>query len=340
MGTVSVLGMGFCCIDIIKEEQQTDYYVGGTAANVMCGLAYLGARTLLLVPHYNDIYASYLERSIAECGVHMIHTEAKRYAVPKVIEQLLVGGHTFKTTCPLCGANLSQTVLPTERDMENLEIDAILENQNAVFYDRISSGIKHCIGSANDLHVWTYYEPNSGRRYDTFLKNASLSSVVKFSSESIPAAYVNRAMEDLSCKESNTHILIVTDGNTGVRFSTKKNGRFREWIHVPGEQVTTPFDTAGAGDWFTASFLNSFLQRFPAVQTSVDAETLFPMICHAQKIAALSCEYKGAQGMLFSEAASRETGKLMGTEVKRRKRVKFSGDSTPICGCCGSALGT
>lgn len=300
MQSISIIGAGLSCIDIIKSEHGTTYDFGGTAANVMCALSRLGMDTSLLVPHYGDQYASRLIKEFRHQKINIVEFKQSRTATPCIIELCgLHGEHTFETVCPICGTRLNHIILPTAEDIHKLG-NRMWEGANIFFFDRISEGIKVGIQKAKEADAWTYYEPNSCRQYSTFYNNTAQVDIVKFSDARIPGAYVDRLLVDLD-KTTQTKLIIVSQGKRGVKFALKaNNGRFNEWIYLKAVTIQNPIDTSGAGDWLTATFLWYFLKEFTHTQEMLSLKRIEKFLQDAQTVSAHSCQYMGARGMLKS----------------------------------------
>lgn len=295
MPNISVLGMGLSCIDVVKCGETTEYSPGGTAANVMCVLAQLGVNTALLVPRYGDKYAEYLVEELKRRGVEVIEFRSSGIPTPRIIERCGANGeHQFETVCPECGAHLNRIILPVESDIKGIG-DKYFDT-NLIYFDRISTGIKKCISRGKKWGAWTYYEPNSCRQYKTFLNNIAKVDIVKFSADRVAEVYIERLKDDLDT-ETQTKLIIVSQGAKGLKFATKDgNGRFSQWVELNAAPLDTPLDTSGAGDWLTATFLWYFLKEFPKELRVLPQQKINSILMESQKMASLSCMYKGAQG--------------------------------------------
>ena len=95
-------------------------------------------------------------------------------------------------------------------------------------------------------------------------------------------------------------LIIISQGHNGLKYSLKAHdGTFGEWVHLKPCQIDNIVDTSGAGDWLAASFLWYFLRMFPKAQDYLPPDIIKQLLIDSQIIAAYSCLYLGAQGILL-----------------------------------------
>ncbi len=291
-----ILGAGLACIDIIREENE-EFELGGTAANVLSILAAMGLQTSFIQANYLGVDGEWI---IAEMQKRNIETKLfgqyRTYA-PHIVEIISSAKHNFVTVCPCCGKKMNELKLPKENHIKKIfsEQKSMI---NVFFYDRISKGIQ--LQMEENRNGWNFYEPNSFRNYNSFLKNIIKSDIVKISGERFPNKVIEVLRNDIA--NSKVRILIVSLGQEGVKFALHDGIKsMSEWIFIPPYPTGEMVDSAGAGDWLTAAFLFYFLKKYPFYTDKINREDIENYLNQAQQFASLSCQYKGAQGILKSQ---------------------------------------
>jgi hypothetical protein len=72
---ISVIGAGFICSDIIHIGNKISLYNGGTCANVISALAYVGIKTSLIKVEYDDILDHLVNKTLEDIGVNILYTK-------------------------------------------------------------------------------------------------------------------------------------------------------------------------------------------------------------------------------------------------------------------------
>ena len=290
---INILGAGFSCVDIIKFGDCEKIMLGGTAANVISVLSMFGIKSTFLQADYMDGWGKWLNKEFYNRGVDLEFFIKTKAATPRIIEVLDIEyrKHYFETTCSMCGKKINQTQLPSENNVQNVN----LSNYNLFFYDRISDGIKKI--ASNILNGWSFYEPNSCRTYQTFLNGLKTANIVKFSSDRVHSSYIEKLLNDLV--ESNVQLVIVSMSDKGIKFSYRNNKNvLSNWQHIEPIKINNIIDTSGAGDWLTASFLYWFLQKYPNYCEILEKSDIYNMLIKAQEMVAFTCNFIGAQGII------------------------------------------
>lgn len=323
---IKIMGAGLSCIDIIKQENQNDIIsIGGTAANVASILSLIGMKVSFLQANYLLKQGDWLNEELEKRGMDIFYFNKFNLSAPRIIENLRNGEHSFTTKCPKCGKKTNEIKLPRVANVK--QIYDHLGQQNLFYYDRISEGINWLINN-NDTG-WNFYEPNSIRVYDTLFNNIKNADIVKISAERIPQSYIEKIKNDFSmCK---TKLFIITLGEKGIKYIYKNNGNVSPWNYIGVKKEKDIVDNAGAGDWLTASFLYYFLQEYPYRVESIEKKVIEKAFNVAKKVAAYSCYFCGAQGVLGNEAGIKYLNKLLKTEIKIQKTKRLSDMGCDFC---------
>lgn len=301
---ISFIGAGFHCIDIIQTDSQRYIALGGTAANVTAIFSSFSQNSSFICPQYTDTWGKWFQDELYNRKIQPLFFTKTKTSMPRIIEHLNIsnGLHSFHSVCSLCGKELSKNVLPNTNNI-NDEIILQAKDANIFFFDRVSSGIKEL--AHQHYSGWTYYEPNTCRNYISFLEMAKTVDIVKFSSSRIPGAYISRLLNDLQA--SNVQLVISTMGASGFSFSYRdKNGKLTQWVTIDSSHIDSILDSSGAGDWFTATFLLTFLRKYPYRVSTIDYDFLDYALNTAKKVSSIKCGFLGVHG-IFENAEALET---------------------------------
>jgi len=322
---IKILGAGLSCIDIIKTDKEY-IMLGGTAANVVSILSLLGVQASFLQAKYIGEDGVWLNNEMKKRKVKVINFNHCKIEAPRFVEYLKNGEHYFITLCPECGKKLNVLKLPQISHIKNTY--APDNTLNLFYYDRVSDGIKWLLEN-NDCG-WNFYEPNSFRVYDTFLKNVRTANIVKLSDERISNKYAEKLKEDLG--NSAVQLMIVSLGPIGLKYTHKQQlGNMSEWQYIYTDEMEDVVDSAGAGDWLTAVFLYYFLRVYPYFVDKLDNNILKDCLVKAQKMAALTCLFIGAQGILEDELGIKQINCFLENTVEILKPSRISSTECDYC---------
>lgn len=293
----SVLGAGFACLDIVKLAESDRIMLGGTAANVVSFLSFLGIGSEFLLADYSGESGDWLRNSFEKRGVKCIRFSKTRSIAPRVIETFDEDTHIFFTECPKCGRSLIKVCLPSHANC--LAIDEIVEAEpNVFFFDRMSDGIRYI--ARKNRKGWNVYEPNSCRAYSGLFRSVMEADIIKYSESRVPERITQRLYADLP--DTDAVLLIVTLGDQGLKYAYRETeSRFSKWNYITPLSAKSVVDSSGAGDWLTAMFLYRLLRRYPYYVKRVNGQYIDKILSESQKYALRSCRYIGAQGMLKSD---------------------------------------
>jgi fructokinase len=280
----SVLTCGFVALDTLVQEDVLGYTAGGTAGNVAAALSFFGWRSSVAAVVGVDEAGTRLRRDLARAGVDTRHVSARREATtPQVIHELVDHGHRYHFRCYDCGRRLAKSRPPSE------ELAAtILEHEpdpDVFFFDRASRFAVTLAEAYSDRGTIVLFEPATRGRAELVARAYAAATFVKCADDS-----PTDVRPLLRLRDKRTFIL--TSGASGVRFRHGP-GSVR---HLPAPSPTAVVDTAGAGDWTTAGFLQALLARDAAVRTFGEGE-IEQALEWAQATAALSVAWRGARGM-------------------------------------------
>lgn len=334
---LKILGMGFSCIDIVKNENEDKFYPGGTAANVLTVLGLLDLDVNFLLPRYSGKSAQWLNEALLNRNIKLEYFTTTKNSVPQIIEYIDYAKkkHKFMTTCPECNSGVKNLVLPNEKQVVNILYDKV-DLFSVVFYDRISMGIRSVV--RNNTKAWKYFEPNSFRFYSTFLGSAWNANILKISKERFPDSFEKALLQDL--QDSEVLLIIITLGDKGLKYALRnENDQFKKWSFIKASEPDRFVDSSGAGDWFSAIFIYELLRDYPYLTSELDEKKIVKKLKLASKVSAEICGYEGAQGILSDEYGMSKVGRI----IKRKfhavvDRPYVVGDGNENCEMCLNEL--
>jgi sugar/nucleoside kinase (ribokinase family) len=290
------IGYGFAGLDLIKFIKNEIFMPGGTCANVMSVLANLGWDTTIIKSSYSDKWNDYIDSIWKEMGVTVKNCSKSNLVTPRVIQEIIENEHFFYTKCPQCQTDLLKITLPTVKAIKE-SIDKL--NYDILYFDRVSEGVRFLINSFNSINKWVFYEPNSIRSYNTFINNAARCDIIKFSDKRIPLSVSNKLLIDLPKIQAKTRIVIITHESNGMSYSLLKNGEYTDYISLSVKPFNNIVDSSGAGDWFSAGFINNFIGIYPEVTNFIDEDAVKSALLMGYIQTKKCCSSIGAIGTLI-----------------------------------------
>ncbi len=136
-----------------------------------------------------------------------------------------------------------------------------------------------------------FFEPSSIKDERLFSKSLSLSHVVKFSNDRIKD-YKDRY------KTSQTELEIETQGKDGIIYRTSKS-KSNQWKRIKPFMVDKVVDTAGAGDWCSASIIMKLGVEGYSLFKSKSNHEIEDALNFGQLLAGLNCMFDGARGLMY-----------------------------------------
>lgn len=263
--------------NVILEE------VGGTCGNVMCILAWMGwdARPLACLDDSPEglKMAADLERYGCDCryvtntpagGTTLLRCTHKKTADGKHVMNVRVGSPG--------GSRFPKRRFLRARDEAPAFLKSLEEAPAVFFYDESSAGNRLIAKGLKERGSLIYFEPSRVVSNADF-EAVAVSDIVKFSDEDIPdVSFADRYPDK---------VFIQTMGPQGVRFKYKG----KPWEAIEPEPVGQVVDTEGAGDWFTAAFINALAE--------VDEMNSIGHALHAaREKASQSVAYMGSKGLI------------------------------------------
>lgn len=343
-----VFGAGLVALDVVVNLSKADekrYFAGGTCANVLAILSYLGWDACPIGRLKNNLSAKQLVEDLAKWDVDTsLISRTDDGSTPIIIQYIRDSGdgtrtHSFSLRCPCCGAYLPgyKSILGRSTD----DITNRLAEHQVYFFDRVSRGTLNLANAAADRGAVVFFEPSGVGDPRLFREAWGIAHVVKYSNERLP----DIADLDLSASATGNVLLeIQTLGDAGLRFhSHLRNVNTRGWRSL--EVIPAPIvrDTAGAGDWCTAGVIHKLARDGQRGLRQANEKRLMHAFRFGQALASWNCSFESPRGGMYGSSRpefERQIRRLLDGKSLRVQTQNF--DTTrehlsKICPSCEAA---
>ena len=292
------IGTGLVALDVIlngNPKTLPKMSAGGSCGNVLSILAFLGWESLPVArladnPATVELLSDFSRWHVNETFLK-INDEG---STPIIIHRILKDAegnpnHRFEFRDPE-----SKDWLPNFKPITINFAREITEQviQPQVFYfDRANPGTIELASHYRDKGALIFFEPSSIKDERLFSKSLSLSHVVKFSNDRIKD-YKDRY------KTSQTELEIETQGKDGIIYRTSKS-KSNQWKRIKPFMVDKVVDTAGAGDWCSASIIMKLGVEGYSLFKSKSNHEIEDALNFGQLLAGLNCMFDGARGLMY-----------------------------------------
>jgi sugar/nucleoside kinase (ribokinase family) len=297
----TVIGTGLVALDAVVSADPSipvRFWAGGTCANVLTILRYLGwtAKPVarLGIDEATDLLLEDLRHW--KLSERFIRIEADG-STPFIVERIRkdVNGqpkHSFSWRCTECGSHFPGYKPELASIAE--EIAPKAKKTAVFFFDRLSAGALVLARAAAEAGALVVFEPCSIGNPILFRQAWEVAHVVKYSHERLSE------FPEMNV-ESNPRLVIETLGDSGLRYRRRtKSNSAGNWIELKAIPVTDLKDTAGAGDWCTAGLLSKVAGKGLAGFSATTDEKLAEAIRFGQALAAWNCKFEGARGGMYA----------------------------------------
>jgi len=311
-----IYGTGLLALDVLYPNDSDGIqrqWAGGTCANVLAVLSYLGWRSFPVARLADDVAGRQVCADLSVWNVHLDHAHESPTASTPVFVELLsnrvgrVTTHRFTSRCPGCGSRFPPfqpiTVAAAAR------VAAKVTSIDVLFMDRVSPGILLLAEECRRKGALVVFEPSGIGDVAQFEAALSISHIAKCSFERLGSAFEGITVP-------TRRVEIVTLGSKGLRMRSGFNShQCPEWEHFPGLTIAEVTDAAGAGDWFTAGLIHSLGSGGSTSLTEASGERLRAAVRLGQALAAWNCGFQGARSGMYQispQALETQIGKLDG----------------------------
>ncbi|MDG7006666.1 MAG: hypothetical protein JRN06_00310 [Nitrososphaerota archaeon] len=210
---------------------------------------------------------------------------------PIVIERLSNStpgtDHLFEFACPHCGSVLPRLKPYSIDELRNTSEK--IREIDVFYFDRTSLSAISLAKKMRDRGALVFFEPSGMRNYQLFVESLKVADIVKYSADQLRMHRFPR----------NVKLAIETHGQFGLKYWLKPpRGRITpKWLNA--FRIDGALDSAGAGDWCTAGLIQSLGQMGRSGLAESSTNEIEEALDFGQRLAALSCQFLGARGMMY-----------------------------------------
>lgn len=304
--TPSIMGSGFIALDIVYGHDGLFAATGGSCGNVIIALAWLGWNSVPVARLGCDESGDFLISDLKKAGVSLELIErSEAIRTPVVIQQFLEDAngsrrHRFSLVCPECGA-----WLPRYRNVVLAQAQQAMKGRapKAFYFDRISPAVIAMAEWAKKDGAVVMFEPSSIGEDSLFERAVDACDILKFSNE--------RLSKDSELAHAPRPLLVVrTLGADGLQ--ARWQG---EWTSFEPFVPPRVVDTAGAGDWCSVALLHVLAQKGSTAFASAQSTKIERALRLGQALAALSCGFEGARGLMSATGTVDRVNRMLRTMI-------------------------
>lgn len=285
------VGAGLISLDVLIWDGKlipVGYYVGGTCGNVMMILAHMGWESYPIARLDETKDAQRIKEDMLNHNVHIDFVSTGDGKTPVIVQRNFINKdgvptHKFESRNNIGRFYLDFKSLTLKQ--ANEVIDKIDFVPKVFFYDRVSPAIQKLAETFKEKGSVIFFEPSSrGGDVKRFNQCVEVADIIKFSDQRIKNVEQFEGYKD--------KLFIQTQGARGLSY--RLNSGWKHLAPVANDKVV---DTAGAGDWTAAAFINELFKARKGLSGITMAE-IEKALNKAQKVGAASCSYEGARGMM------------------------------------------
>ena len=299
----TVIGSGIYMLDTILEREYPAWpalrpfedrtvvvEVGGTCGNVMCMLAWMGWDSRPQASLDNSPEGLQIKEDLLKYGCdcrYVTNTpEGGTTLLCCTHKRATDGTHTMSVRAGSPGGSrFPKHHFLRVRDEAPAFLDALEETPDVYFFDDSAAGHRLIARELKAKGALVYFEPSRIETSADF-EAMEICDIMKFSGAIVREAPMPR----------KDQLFIQTLGEKGLRWSL----RGEPWEALPPAPCDKVVDWEGAGDWTTATFINTLFKNGFKDIASLDAADARKALVEAQAVAAKSVGYMSSKGMIHS----------------------------------------
>jgi len=340
-----VVGTGLVALDTVISRisnEPTRYWSGGTCANVLIVLSYLGWRAQpiarLGVGNATDLVLNDLRRwKVSE---RFIRT-GEDGGTPVIVERITKDSagrprHSYSWRCTDCGYPFPGYKPELSSIAEKYA--GRIKDAKVFFFDRVSAGAIVLAKACASKGALVVFEPSGIGNPVLFQQAWEAAHVVKYSHERLSE------LPDMDVATS-PRLQIETLGEAGLRYQRVDLGKkFTKWIELKGFAVNELKDTAGAGDWCTAGMLSQVGKAGLKGFLKTSDSDLREALRYGQALATWNCRFEGPRGGMYlvdRNSFSKQVAAILGgtTAIEQHRREPADAQSATTKGLCHACDG-
>jgi sugar/nucleoside kinase (ribokinase family) len=252
---ITCVTSGLIALDVVSllskysPDNSAFLQTGGSCGNVTAIVAAVGHCVIPVARLGRDMASRLVFDELSDLGVDTKYlTKSANDPIPVIFQYLKndgSGGHRFDLRHPL-----NRKYLPSYKAVTKGSIEGLfpsLPRAHVFYIDRITPGTIQLAVMLKGRGALVFVEPQRASEKE-LQRIAPYVDVIKFSEGRLDSLLNVDFLE-------RTVTIIETVGSAGVRFQCAKGKISKKWIMVPAIQGIRAVDTAGAGDWMSASLI-------------------------------------------------------------------------------------
>ncbi len=319
-----VVGTGLVVLDItvIGGAGATAHRVwtGGTCANVLAILAFLGWRSDAIGRIGTDAAGACLLRDLLDSGVNPLLLDREPTAGTPVILHRVSRNkegkvrHGYGFACPQCDRRY-----PSYRPLlvtRAAEVAESVKGANVFFFDRASRGVLDLAAQAKAAGALVMFEPSASTDEKHFREAVQLSDILKYAHDRREKF---QTALDFAKGDAKAALEIETHGADGLAYRCAGDKR---WIARAARSVSQVRDASGAGDWLSAGLLHvlaasSGARRFPTASIEEG-------LAVGEALAAFNCQFEGPRGAMYASKDEFSSHEIADLDIRLRRKLASS----------------
>lgn len=323
-----VLSSGYVALDVMVSGATVRQRAGGTATNVAANLRFLGWRSALLGRLGSDAPGRRILSDLRQSGVDTRHIETSpEVETPAVVHIVDPPSHRFAFSCPSCGRSFPRHRPISPGWYRQVLAQALVKPPEVFFLDRASGPAVGLAKALREKGTQIVFEPSTRGHKQLTIEAANIATVLKCNSDDLEYRLRERLFE-----LRPGQLQIESLGAEGVRFRRDSQWRVSPAIEVPVKE------SAGAGDWLTAAFLDAVIVTGGDLPS---AQHLQRALDDAQAVAALNCCYIGTRAVadMGNKRFRTELEAMSDGDYPSSTTAKIPGRRSRAAGVCRMCLG-
>ena len=345
----SIYGMGFYALDIVRSARSRmsiRSYAGGTCANVLAAMAYLGWEAHAIANLNGDAASKRVREDLSLAGVNLgLSRMAPTRSTPIVVQTINgrlgeARQHRFDRTCVRCGSDLPDFMpIPPQAVAQ---IATAMAQPSVFFFDRATESSVEVARIAAARGALVYFEPSEVAESRLFDEALGVAHVVKYAGE---------RLDSLDSRMASRSVLLEvrTLGQDGLVFHSPRLGT--AWHRIDAIPAPAAVDACGAGDWCTAGIIAMLGGAGTAGLASCSGLDVLRALRYGQALATWNCGFEGARGGMYQirrsaflkQVAAILAGQQMSLQItpraKTAARLRVLPFGTVACPACPSSAG-
>jgi len=259
--------------------------VGGTCGNVMCMLATMGWKALPVACLDDSAEGLKITEDLKSFGCDCTYVSNRAGGGTTMLrcthKKTAEGGRKMSVRAGSPGGSrFPKRHFLRARDEAPVFMDQLIEVPSVFFFDDPAAGHRYLARKMKRKGCQLVYFEPSKVATNADLESIRVSDVIKFSDENVP---------DVSFADSfPDKVFIQTMGPKGVRYKYKG----QPWEVMEALHIQNVVDTEGAGDCFTATFINA------VAESGLTLSSIPVAIRSAMENASRSVGYFGSKGFI------------------------------------------